>query len=93
MSVTRMWPAGTRTLPMGKSKAWPRSTAGSGADEAWFAIKRTINGADVRYIERIHPTHRDEFEDMASDKWWYLDCGIRRVTANEETDRHRTRAP
>ena len=58
---------------------------GQGADEAWFAIRRTINGSDARYIERIHPTHRDEFEDMASDKWWYVDCGIRRVTAANES--------
>ena len=57
---------------------------GQGADEAWLAVKHTINGATARYIERVHPNHRDEFEDEDSANYWYLDCAIRRVTADKQ---------
>lgn len=44
--------------------------AGTGSDEVWFSVKRTINGSAVRYIERFNPT---EWEDK--DDCYYVDSG------------------
>ncbi len=42
---------------------------GTGADEVWMSVKRNINGADVRYIERVRRSTATDSTD-----WWYLDC-------------------
>jgi hypothetical protein len=47
---------------------------GSGADEVWFSVLRTVAGQDVRYIERFNVDFRAEFEAGNADAWWYLDC-------------------
>ena len=50
----------------------------SGADdEVWLAVKRTINGATKRYIERFKPDNRAKFEAQTKEDWWYLDCAKR----------------
>lgn len=50
---------------------------GSGADEVWFLVKRTVNGSPVRYLERFKPDHRDTLEAGNKPDWWYLDCAKR----------------
>lgn len=47
---------------------------GTGSDEVWLLVNRTINGSTVRYIERFKPDHRDTLEDQDKSNWWYLDC-------------------
>ena len=47
---------------------------GSGPDQVWVAVKRTINGATTRYIERFNVNTREQFEDADKTSWWYLDC-------------------
>ena len=46
-----------------------QSVAGDGEDNVWMVVRRTINGAERRYIERI-------VEDNETDQQfaWYLDC-------------------
>ena len=56
----------------------------SGADEVWVSVKRTINGQDVRYIERFRTDFRDTFESEDKPNWWYLDCA-KRVTMTPES--------
>jgi hypothetical protein len=58
---------------------------GEKADEVWFSVKRTINGQDVRYIERFDPNFRLTFEEEDKDYYWYLDCGFRSSGASEVT--------
>ena len=43
-----------------------------GYDELWMVIKRTIDGSDVRYIERLKPTFKRG--DVAEDAFC-VDCG------------------
>lgn len=45
-------------------------------DILWLVIKRTINGSDVRYIEKL--TQFWDF-DMTIDDAWYVDCALRYV--------------
>ena len=47
---------------------------GNRADEVWFSVKRNIDGADVRYIERFDPDFRATFEAEDKNNYWYLDC-------------------
>ncbi len=47
---------------------------GSGADEVWFVVKRTVNGSTVRYIERFRTDFRQAFDDADKPNWWYVDC-------------------
>lgn len=45
---------------------------GSGAeDEVWVVVKRSINGADVRYVEQFQPI---DWGDDPADAW-FVDCG------------------
>jgi hypothetical protein len=46
-------------------------------DEVWCSVKRTINGATVRYIERMRPDWRAAYEAEISADWWYLDSAKR----------------
>ena len=39
-------------------------------DEVWVAVKRTINGSTVRYIERFKSRDFDTANDA-----WFVDCG------------------
>lgn len=43
---------------------------GSGSDEVWLIVRRTINGATRRYIEIM----QRPFQDGAAEKAWHLDC-------------------
>lgn len=56
---------------------------GTSADEIWFIVKRSINGQDVRYIERLNPDHRDSWESEDKPSWWYLDCAKRLVFGSD----------
>ena len=47
------------------------SIYGSSDDEVWLSVKRTINGATKRYVERFNPTAWTNKEDA-----FYVDCGI-----------------
>ena len=59
----------------GKFESVATIYGGSGADEVWFAVNRTVNGATVRYIERFKVDHRETMEAEDKPNWWYLDCG------------------
>ena len=52
---------------------------GTGPDEVWFAIKRTIEGVEHRYIERMHSEHRDDMDAEDKEAFWYLDSAKRGV--------------
>lgn len=54
---------------------------GSGPDEVWFIVKRTINGVVVRYIERMKPDHREAWDQEDKASWWYLDAAKKGVFA------------
>ena len=56
---------------------------GERADEVWFSVKRTVNGSDVRYIERFDPNFRRTFEEEDKDHYWYLDSGFRSSGSTE----------
>ncbi|GAT33294.1 hypothetical protein TSACC_21707 [Terrimicrobium sacchariphilum] len=56
----------------------------NGADEVWVAVKRTVNGQDVRYIERFRTDFRESFEAEDKENWWYLDSA-KRVTLSPES--------
>lgn len=56
----------------------------NGADEVWLAVKRTVNGETVRYIERFRTDFRESFETEDKGNWWYLDCA-KRVTLSPES--------
>jgi hypothetical protein len=64
--------------------AWTRHESGAGAafedvtciaeggeDVPYFVVKRTINGATRRYIERLHSRAFDHVEDA-----FFVDCGL-----------------
>ncbi|PTX99145.1 hypothetical protein DB345_01870 [Spartobacteria bacterium LR76] len=55
----------------------------NGADEVWVAVRRTIDGQDVRYIERFRTDFRETFEQEDKVHWWYLDCARRVVNTPE----------
>lgn len=52
---------------------------GTGPDEVWFLVRRTVNGQTVRYVERMKPDHREAWDDEDKAAWWYLDAGKRSV--------------
>lgn len=56
-----------------------------GADEVWLAVKRTVGGQDVRYIERFRLDSREIFEAQNKPNWWYLDCAVRKTGAASTT--------
>jgi len=56
---------------------------GSDGDEVWLAVRREINGADVRYIERFRPDARAVIENEDKENWWHLDCAKRQTFDGE----------
>lgn len=54
-------------------------------DEVWLSVKRTVNGQNVRYIERFRPDFRATFDDEDKPHWWYLDCAKRFTVDPEQT--------
>ncbi len=44
-----------------------------GTDELWVAVKRTINGSTVRYIERLDPDYKDTQDNEDQDDLIYVD--------------------
>ena len=52
---------------------------GTGPDEVWFSIRRTVDGTDHRYIERMHSEHRDDMEAEDKGEYWYLDSAKKGV--------------
>ena len=48
-----------------------RVIPGSGRDELWMVVRRTINGTTKRYIEVMKEPDFDELENA-----WYLDCAL-----------------
>jgi hypothetical protein len=58
-----------------ESVATTRSS--DGADQVWLIVKRTINGATKRYIERFYPTAQQYDFDTNSDLF-YVDCGAKK---------------
>lgn len=43
--------------------------------ELWMIVRRVINGATKRYVERLGPSFDGETDDPADA--WYLDCAVR----------------
>lgn len=41
----------------------------TGQNDLWMVVKRTINGADKRFVERLHTRAFDDLEDA-----WFVDC-------------------
>ena len=63
-----------------------RTVAGDGEDNVWMVVRRTINGVERRYIERI--VEDDNTEQQFA---WHLDCAaqeeqMRTVTALTRSD-------
>lgn len=52
---------------------------GTYGDEVWFVVKRTVNGATKRFVERFRPGWREVWENEDKNEWWYLDCATRVV--------------
>lgn len=44
-------------------------------DEVWLLVRRTINGATVRYVERLKLGMRDALDTADKSNWWYVDAG------------------
>lgn len=53
------------------------------ADRVWCVVKRTINGATKRYIERFYPTAQ-EFNFSTASDFCYLDCA-KKITQASST--------
>lgn len=68
---------------------WFRSTTGGSfesvstiygegeEDEVWVIVKRTINSATVRYLERLEPTQFQTMQSADRDNYFYVDCGLK----------------
>jgi len=48
----------------------------NGEDEVYVSVKRVINGATVRYIERFRVGMRDALDNADTSNWWYLDAAV-----------------
>ena len=48
---------------------------GTGGDEVWCSIRRTVNGVTARYIERMDPAYRETLEEETKASWFYVDSG------------------
>jgi hypothetical protein len=48
---------------------------GTGGDEVWCSIRRTVNGVTARYIERMDPAYREALEAETKASWFYVDSG------------------
>lgn len=59
---------------------------GSGSDEVWISVRRTVNGAETRYIERFKPDYRTAYEAADKDNWWYLDSAKQFTFDNPTTE-------
>lgn len=46
-----------------------------GSDEVYVIVKRTINGATKRYLERMMPLARNRLEAREKEASFYVDCG------------------
>lgn len=44
-------------------------------DEVWAIVKRSIDGATVRYIERLEPTQFQTVQEEDKANYFYVDCG------------------
>ncbi len=44
-------------------------------DEVWVLVRRTINGATARYVERFKLGMRDALDTADKANWWYVDAG------------------
>jgi hypothetical protein len=44
-------------------------------DEVYVLVKRTINGATVRYVERFKLGMREALDTADKSNWWYVDAG------------------
>jgi hypothetical protein len=44
-------------------------------DEVYVSVKRVINGATVRYIERLKTGMRDALDTADKSNWWFVDSG------------------
>jgi hypothetical protein len=58
---------------------------GANSDEIWLSVRRTVNGQDVRYIERFAPEFRKYIDEENKEAWWYLDCAKRTISGTEIT--------
>lgn len=45
-------------------------------DEVWVLVKRTVNGATRRFIERIEPTQYETQKAGTKSDFWYVDSGL-----------------
>lgn len=44
-------------------------------DEVYVLVKRTINGATTRYVERLKTGMRDALDTADKTNWWFVDSG------------------
>ena len=44
-------------------------------DEVYMVVKRTINGATTRYVERLKTGMRDALDTADKSNWWFVDSG------------------
>jgi hypothetical protein len=51
----------------------------NGEDEVYVSVKRVINGATVRYIERFRTGMRDALDNADTSSWWYLDAAVKKT--------------
>jgi hypothetical protein len=50
-------------------------------DEVYVLVKRTINGATTRYVERLKTGMRDALDTADKSNWWFVDSGLLKVAA------------
>jgi hypothetical protein len=50
-------------------------------DEVYVLVKRTINGATTRYVERLKTGMRDALDTADKTNWWFVDSGLLKVAA------------
>lgn len=48
---------------------------GQNSDEVWLAVKRTIDGVEQQYIERLAPAFHSVYDEESN--YTYLDCWLR----------------
>lgn len=74
-----------RHITTGEFESVATIYGGSGPDEVWVIVKRTINGNTVRYMERFKTDAIEQWENKNKLGWWYLDCAILKTVANTTT--------
>lgn len=50
---------------------------GESSDEVWVVVRRTINGSQRRYIERLDTEYLESLENEDKSRWFYVDSGLR----------------